>query len=322
MTGPAAPPPAPEQATDGVGGQLRTRPFRPGDEAGIRAVMEASFEIDRIPGWTRHDIERAVGRLAADPSGIVVAEQDGAVVGYAILRNDDLTVHPAHRRRGVGRALVAAARAAAAARGDPYLNLYVPPHLERSLAFARAVGLTYRKSLWLLELGADREVPAPAFPAGVTTETWSDAIDVDDYVAFANASFEGHPTPLGLTPDIVRHVAGLPDFVPEGVLVLREGTGSRAGPMIGFTKTERVVESDGRRVGYVSQIGVVPAWRGKGLGRELMRWGIARLRADGADAVQLAVEAWNERALGLYRRTGFEPVVEWPHWVLPSDPGA
>jgi ribosomal protein S18 acetylase RimI-like enzyme len=40
------------------------------------------------------------------------------------------------------------------------------------------------------------------------------------------------------------------------------------------------------------------------------------MRARGADRIELAVEALNERALGLYRRTGFEPKVEWPHWII------
>jgi GNAT superfamily N-acetyltransferase len=42
---------------------------------------------------------------------------------------------------------------------------------------------------------------------------------------------------------------------------------------------------------------------------------VAELRARGAGRIQLTVEAANELALGLYRRTGFEPAVEWPHWT-------
>lgn len=140
-------------------------------------------------------------------------------------------------------------------------------------------------------------------------------MDVEAYVSFANAAFEGHPTPLDLTTELVRHVERLEEFVPDGMLLLRAG-----GTLVGFTKTERVEEVDGRMVGYIAQIGVLPAWRGQGLGRELLRWGVTRLRESGAEAVQLAVEAWNERALQLYRRTGFQPVVEWPHWVLPTGP--
>jgi ribosomal protein S18 acetylase RimI-like enzyme len=71
------------------------------------------------------------------------------------------------------------------------------------------------------------------------------------------------------------------------------------------------------RVGEVMLIGVLPAWRGRGLGRELLRWAVSELRDRGAGAVQLSVEARNERATNLYRRHGFEPAIEWPHWVLP-----
>jgi hypothetical protein len=50
----------------------------------------------------------------------------------------------------------------------------------------------------------------------------------------------------------------------------------------------------------------------------LLRWSVGYLRARGAGTLELAVEATNDRALGLYRRTGFEPAVEWPHWTRPT----
>jgi hypothetical protein len=45
------------------------RPYAPGDEAGIRAVLEAALAVDRYPGITAADIERRIPRLAADPRG-------------------------------------------------------------------------------------------------------------------------------------------------------------------------------------------------------------------------------------------------------------
>jgi ribosomal protein S18 acetylase RimI-like enzyme len=47
----------------------------------------------------------------------------------------------------------------------------------------------------------------------------------------------------------------------------------------------------------------------------LLRWSVSYLRRHGAADIELAVEAENELALGLYLRTGFEPVVAWQHWV-------
>ncbi len=72
-------------------------------------------------------------------------------------------------------------------------------------------------------------------------------------------------------------------------------------------------------LGEVGLIGVLPAWRGRGLGREALRWGVNELRGRGAGRIVLAVEAANERATRLYRSHGFEPMIEWPHWELPLD---
>ncbi|MDQ3128317.1 MAG: hypothetical protein M3Q66_07700 [Chloroflexota bacterium] len=43
-------------------------------------------------------------------------------------------------------------------------------------------------------------------------------------------------------------------------------------------------------------------------------------RAAGSATIELNVEAANDRALGLYRRTGFTAKVEWPHYALLASP--
>ena len=70
-------------------------------------------------------------------------------------------------------------------------------------------------------------------------------------------------------------------------------------------------------VGDVRAIGLRPAWRARGLGRQLLRWSVGELRRRGARDVYLSVEAENTGALRLYEAEGFERDVEWPHWVLP-----
>ena len=277
--------------------------------------MDASFDVDRMPGWTRQEIEVAISRMPADPVGVVVAEDGDEIVGYCAPRFDDLTVHPGHRRRGHGRRLARAAQQLAAEHGLSELALFVPSHLPGSVEFARAIGLHYSSSLWLFRLPAGRAVPGPVLPAGYETYAWPDDIDVEAFVDFANAAWEGHPTPLHLTPDLARLVADLPDFDPDGIRFVARA--EAPGVPVAFAKTELRPDDDGRPVGWIGQIGVLPAHRGVGLGRWLLRWGVAYLRGRGAGAVELAVEAANDRALGLYLRNGFEPAVEWPHWVLP-----
>jgi mycothiol synthase len=129
-----------------------------------------------------------------------------------------------------------------------------------------------------------------------------------------DASFADHPTPLSWTVDTIRHVHGLPGFDPTGLLLVTPA--GEPDRLVAFTRVELEPDDDGRLGGSISLIGVLPGWRGRGLGRELLRWGVAYCRSRGAARVELAVEALNERALGLYRRTGFVPTVEWPHWII------
>jgi mycothiol synthase len=299
---------------------VEVRTFAPGDEAGLRAVMEASLAADAIPGFTRSDIERAVVRIVPDPGGTVVALEDGRIVGYCTPHHDDLTVLPAARRHGHGRRLVTAALDVVRGRGHLELQLYVPLHLPGSIAFAEAVGLRYRSSLWMFVLDAGTACPPPAFPTDVVIRRWDVARDTDfeAWTAFMHAAFTGHPTPMSWTAAIIAHVHTTPDFDSEGILIVA----SRDEPdvPIAFTRVELFDREApaGQRTGDVGLIGVVPAWRRRGLGRELLRWGVAELRGRGAGRIELSVEATNERATALYRAHGFEPSIEWPHWVLPT----
>ena len=193
------------------------RPSRASDEAGLREVMEACLATDRIPGYVRSDIERALVRIVPDPEGTVVAVEDGRVVGYCTPHHDDLTVHPAFRRRGHGRRLVPAALDVVRRRGHEALQLYVPPHLPGSVAFAETLGFRYRSSLWQFQLGPDRAIPPPVFPEDVVTRRFDPAVDVDidAWVAFMLAAFEGHPTRMTWTREVIAHVNASPGFRPE-----------------------------------------------------------------------------------------------------------
>jgi mycothiol synthase len=296
------------------GRAVSVRPSRADDLPEIEAVMLASLEADAIPGFTRFDLSRAIVRIPADYDGTLVALDGEAVVGYCTPRHDDLTVRPECRRRGHGRRLVAAARELAGRRGDATLVLYVPSHLDASRRFAEALGFSYASSLWLFRLPGDRPVGAPEFPADVVTRSWGPDEDLPAYVTFANASFEGHPTPLGLNKELARHVAGLPGFDPGGILLVSRSAEPER--LVAFTKVELMPEPPGPPTGYIAQIGVLPEWRGRGLGRALLRWGVAYTRSRGATTVELSVEARNETATRLYRSEGFSPAIEWPHWSL------
>jgi mycothiol synthase len=151
-------------------------------------------------------------------------------------------------------------------------------------------------------------VPEPAFPPGFVVRGLDD-LDLETYTELANDTFADHPTPLSWTIGTIRTVHALPDFDPAGiVLVTPVGEPDH---FVGFARVEIGPGDDGGIEGWIALIGVRRAWRGRGLGRELLRWCIARCRAAGAVRIELSVEALNERALGIYRREGFSPTIEW-----------
>jgi mycothiol synthase len=297
------------------------RTFEPDDADAVRRIMEASLAVDAIPGFLANDIDRAMIRVVPDPGGTVVAIEDGAIVGYCTPNHDDLTVLPGARRRGHGRRLIAAASEVVGARGGDVLQLYVPPHLPASVAFAEAMGMVHRSSLWQFQLPmtAAEAVPAPAFPPEVVVRTWDDTRDVDyeAWSAFMLRAFQGHPTPMHWTPALIRHVHDAPGFDPGGVLLVADA--AKPDALVAFCRVE-VADPEapaGQRTGDVGLIGVLPEWRRRGLGRELLRWSVRTLRDRGVGLIELSVEAANDRATALYRAHGFVPAIEWPHWVLP-----
>src|ERR1035437_8849876 len=127
--------------------------------------MEAALEVDAYPGFNASDLNHEAISIVGEPDGVAVAVEDGVVCGYISPRHDDLTVHPEFRRRGHGRRLFAAGLDPPAEAGADELRLYVPLN-GAGQAFAKAMGMAYRSSMWLMSLAPETPVSEPAWPTG------------------------------------------------------------------------------------------------------------------------------------------------------------
>jgi ribosomal protein S18 acetylase RimI-like enzyme len=104
-----------------------------------RAATEVPSSTDDPAGltalWTR------------DPEALIVAREDSVIVGTVIAAWDGwrgafyrLAVHPEHRQRGIGRALVAEGESRLQRRGARRISLFVVEAHAGAVAFWGAVG--------------------------------------------------------------------------------------------------------------------------------------------------------------------------------------
>ncbi len=278
----------------------------------IAALGHAAVDAGDSPGVSHAEIENARPSLAADPSGAIVAVLDGAPVGYIVASNNDLLVGAAHRRRGIGTALAEAGLALCRERGEPYLLLYVPPGDTPGGHFAEARGFRYRATLHWMERPGPDPCPPPVTPAGVTFRPFGGATeDLGAFVALMNASFADHATAVSWTVEGIAARQALPGFDPDGILLAVDAADPSR--LVGFTDVAVEAGDDGP-IGDIHHIGVLPAWRGRGLGGALLRWGIRTLQARGVPTIGLSVIATNAPALHLYEAHGFRRVIDWPQW--------
>ncbi|MFZ1428382.1 MAG: GNAT family N-acetyltransferase [Geminicoccaceae bacterium] len=99
-------------------------------------------------------------------------------------------------------------------------------------------------------------------------------------------------------------------LLESGVQVLLAEEAEQA---IGFVAGKLAVDGDElqqaawRPHGHISDLYVVPAWRGRGAARLLLEAMSSRLRTMGAKRLRIAVLSVNQAAIKTYRRFGFEP---------------
>lgn len=294
------------------------RAYRAEDRAVLQAVLQAPGIAEQFDMYAGDDgVERLLGDPYTPADGVRLAFVDGEPAGFAcaillpavspwtMLRGGVLA---RFRRLGVGRALHDAVSAyvreqtrlpgiasqlIAAWEPDPRLSAGTPS----ATAVADRFGYAHDRWFWLMRRERGNAAPEPAWPAGVRTRAFdgSDAMLAAWNKAY-NESFADNyryvPSPLANA----REMAKKPGFRADGLLLAY-----RDGEVAGFCRNELFAAR-----GEIGTLGTLPAARGIGLGRALLRWGVAWLERESPHPVTLLVDGDNDGALSLYRSEGFE----------------
>jgi mycothiol synthase len=271
--------------------------WRDEPEDAVRSLLVAAREVDGTP-----EVD-AEGPLPREFRGgrHLLAHDRGALVGYAHVdpagdafgnQIVELVVHPGHRGRGIGTALVDEVL-----KIDSPLRLWSHRDHPAAARIAGSRGLARVRELLLMRLDNSVEVPEPVWRDGVRVRTFVPGQDEAAMVAVNKRAFDWHPEQGLLTVADVEATEKEGWFDPAGFFLAVDG-GDR---VIGFHWTK--IHGDG--TGEVYVVGVDPDAQGGGLGRALTLAGLRHLRDRGVRETILYVESDNKPAVAVYTRLGF-----------------
>ena len=221
----------------------------------------------------------------------LVVENGPDVVALAFAVGDapvDLAVHPEHRRRGHGPALLDILMS----RGER--RFWAHGDLPAARGWAALLGLERERTLLRLALRAGAQAGRVEPPAGTSIRPFGDD-DLPELLAVNARAFAAHPEQGNLDRAEFDRRAKSDWFDPAGIWVAEQ-----EGAIVGFHWTK--VDAG---MGEVYVLAVDPAHHGKHLGGALLSRGLDHLAGIGVDGVELYVEDDNARGLDLYAAAGF-----------------
>lgn len=186
--------------------------------------------------------------------------------------------------------------------GVSRLFLFLPSALDSPADFLREAGFTVERLA--LSLGREGlEAPQARLPQGWALEALEPGQDgaAADFAAVRNRNFRELPGSTPTTAEDWLRVLEGGDLVPGGLVLLRDPEGQARASLL----VEAEAPEDDPEAISIGALSVDPGLRGQGLGRALVRHGLALGRKAGYSRAHLSVDSDNENALSLYRAEGF-----------------
>ncbi len=271
-------------------------------------------EVSGVSGSDRAlssvEMRELLSQPSCDPEkDCIVAVSENVPVGFAIVARElrigrtvaNGGVLEDRRREGIGRSLLTRVTAYASSLDAKVLHIEAPDgsvgakHLLESNGF-RPVR-RYCKMRWEGE-----STPTVDVPEGFALRAFRYGIDEQALTDLQNATFNGS---WGFCPNTVEEISARARSSrchPDGIILI---TGE--GRLAGYNWTTRTCPEDGA-VGWIEMTGVHPDFRSRGLGRAVVVAGMAHLKGNGVDSIELEVDSQNAPATTLYRRLGFRSV--------------
>jgi mycothiol synthase len=294
---------------NGLPDGLTIRPLMAADLDAVFAVYAAAevedagqlaIEPEDLAGdWARPSFD-----LSTDSIGVL---EGGRFVGAAEVTRGGAraegAVLPEARGRGIGSWLVAWTEQRASAAGSSTVGQTVPDgSAAQRLLFARGYRLGHTS--WVLELPEGREVAERPLPRGYTIVTGDNAArEHAAFVVIQDAFDEWEGRVRESFADWAATTVRRPGGQPWQLRVVEHD-----GVVVAASFT--ILDSQG--AGFVHQLAVERAHRGRGLAQALLADAFGRAREHGATRSELSTDS-RTGALDLYLKVGMEVTQVWTH---------
>jgi mycothiol synthase len=270
-------------------------------------LADVGFE-DPVREHLSEDLQRA----ERDGGVLLVTAADRSPAAFATVHADNprlsvetfVRVHPGHRGRGLGVALLrwTEERAAevAAPGAEPKFRNAVPATDERALSLLADHGYEPVRTFWHMERELDGPIEETSSPPGIRVRDYQHPADADALYDAIEEAFADH---WGYEPyPRERHLQEMERADPGLV-----GVALERDQIVG-TCIARLVEG----TGWVDVVAVRRPWRGRGIAKALLLRSFAALPERGATSVSLNVDAASQTgATRPYERVGMHVHREW-----------
>ncbi|MCG5460687.1 GNAT family N-acetyltransferase [Micromonospora sp. MED01] len=291
---------------------MRIREARPDDAPGVVALRAAVYPylVRGVESTRKMIAEPVPGRDWA----AFVAEVDAQIVGWVTAQRNASTstagfgdisllhVHPEHRRRGIGTALLTTARGHLAPLGVHRLRAFAQPE---ALPFASQHGYEPSRELRFSALDLN---PAPALPDPAPGVRLRPIAEIDPHRLYTADVVAALDEPGDVPVDSIGYENWLYD-VWDNLGLDKEA--STAVEVDGEVAAFSLVKRDGDRM-WSDFTGSVPAYRGRGLARLAKTAALHRAAANGVRVAYTSNDEANAPMLAINARLGYRPVAaEW-----------
>ena len=242
---------------------------------------------------------------------LFVAEHGGSIIGYAALFLEaaikrailECMIHPLHRKKGIATKLIRRAIRYAEEAESKVVQVSLSEINLPARNLAQRLGFKFIRHFHELKLALNN-IRLPDFePSGYIIRRLepdeADKLTLIQNRAFAD-SWGFNPN----TPDEIKYRINLSSCSPENILMAY-----LKNDPIGYCWTRIMLEDNpaaGGMKGEIHMLGVDPAYRKKGIGRNVLLAGLADLKSKGVTIVELTADGEEPAALGLYESVGFE----------------